>query len=50
MSGRQPFIKNARTAKQLGWVLFIAGGLILYDAYDGRGGHAPWPLGIVLPF
>lgn len=47
---RRPIIGNARTAKLLGWVLFIVGGIVLYDAYDGRGGHAPFPLGAVLPF
>lgn len=47
---RRPFIADARTAKLFGWALFIAGGLVLWDAYDGRGGHAPWPLGMVLPF
>jgi hypothetical protein len=46
----RPFIGNARTAKLLGWVLFAAGALTLYDAYDRRGGKAPWPLSGILPF
>lgn len=47
---RRPIIENARTAKLLGWALFIAGSLALYDAYDGRGQKAAWPLGAVFPF
>lgn len=47
---RKPFFANARTAKLVGWTLFIAGSLALWDAYDGRGGRVPWPLGAVCPF
>jgi len=50
MSGPQPFIKDPLTAKSLGWFLFIAGALVLYDAYDRRGANPTWPLGAILPF
>jgi hypothetical protein len=46
----RPFFTNPTTAKTLGWFLFITGALVLYDAYDRRGGKAPWPMGAVLPF
>ncbi len=46
----RPFFADGRHAKVLGWFLFVAGALVLYDAYDRRGGHAPFPLGAVLPF
>jgi hypothetical protein len=46
----RPFIADIRTAKILGWALFIAGASVLYDAYDRRGGKAPWPLSGILPF
>jgi len=47
---RRPAIADPTFAKVAGWALFIAGALVLYDAYDRRGGHAPFPLGAVLPF
>ena len=46
----RPVISDPRTAKLLGWVLFTAGALVLYDAYDRRGAKAPWPLSGILPF
>lgn len=46
----RPFIANKTTALLLGWVSFAFGALVLYDAYDRRGGKAPWPLSGILPF
>jgi hypothetical protein len=47
---RTPFFSSARTAKLVGWSLFIAGSLALYDAYDGRGTRGPWPASALFPF
>ena len=34
----------------LGWVVLALGLVILYDAYDGRGREASFPLGSILPW
>lgn len=39
---RRPWIKNKRLAIALGLVGFVASVLILYDAYERRGGRAPF--------
>lgn len=37
----RPWIADKRVAATLGVVLFIAACLVLYDAYDRRGGKMP---------
>lgn len=34
----------------IGIILFIAGAMLLWDAWNGRGKDAPWPIGAILPF
>jgi hypothetical protein len=46
---RRPWISDKRTAVALGLGLFLAGVLFLYDAYDRRGGRAPWVIRAFLP-
>jgi hypothetical protein len=46
---RQPWIADKRTAVLLGLMLFVAGAIVLWDAYERRGGRAPWPLRAFLP-
>lgn len=41
-SANQPLIKNEKVAKVLGATLMIAGAIVLYDAYEGRGGSKPF--------
>jgi len=38
---RRPWIPNHRTAVIVGVVLFVAGSLALYDAYEHRGRRSP---------
>lgn len=47
--GRRPWIANARTAAILGVGLFVVSCLILYDAYDRRGGKAPRWISVFTP-
>jgi uncharacterized membrane protein HdeD (DUF308 family) len=49
-TSRRPLVANRTTALAVGWVLFLAGAFLLYDAFDGRGEHVPWPLGAVMPW
>ncbi len=46
----RPWITDGRSALLIGWALFVAGALVLYDAYDRRGRNPRWPLGAILPF
>jgi hypothetical protein len=34
----------------LGLILFLAGALLLYDAFDARGKKMPWPAGAIAPW
>lgn len=38
---RRPWIKNRRAAIVLGSVGFVVSVLVLYDAYERRGGRSP---------
>lgn len=46
---RRPWIADQRTAILVGLALFVAAVLVLYDAYERRGGRTPWPLRPFLP-
>lgn len=46
---RKPWIRDKRAAVLLGLALFVAGVVVLWDAYERRGGRAPWPLRAFLP-
>lgn len=39
---RRPWIPKQRTAVIVGVVLFVAGSLALYDAYEHRGRRSPF--------
>lgn len=47
---RRPLIRNQGTAVLVGAALVVAGFVVLYDAYDGRGGKAPWWMGPFKPW
>ncbi len=47
---RRPLIRDKGTAVIVGGALVAAGFVVLYDAWDGRGGKKPWFLGPVLPW
>lgn len=44
------FIKDRRVEITLGIFLFLAGALLLYDAFDARGKKLPWPAGAIAPW
>lgn len=46
----RPLIANQATATVVGWGLLVAGFVVLYGAYEGRGGRKPWWAGPLLPF
>lgn len=41
---RRPFIRDPVTEALAGLALFIAGAVLLHDAYDARGRKLPWPM------
>lgn len=47
---RGHFIQNRSIEIAVGAILFMLGALLLYDAFDGRGRHLPWPLGAIAPW
>lgn len=47
---RRPLIRNQTTAVVVGLALLASGFVVLYDAWDGRGGRKPWLLGPILPW
>lgn len=47
---RGHFIQDRKTEIILGIVLFMAGALLLFDAFDARGKKMPWPMGAVAPW
>lgn len=44
------YLKNRKTEIIAGIILFLAGALLLYDAFDARGKKAPWPTGAIMPW
>jgi len=48
--GRRPWIRDKRVAIWVGLVLLFLGYVILYDAWEGRGGKKPLFLGPILPW
>lgn len=44
------FIQDRKTEIFLGVFLFLAGALLLYDAFDARGRKLPWPAGAIAPW
>lgn len=47
---RRPWIRNRRLAIFVGVVGFVASCLILYDAYERRGGRSPWLIRMFAPY
>ncbi len=47
---RRPVIRNKRTAVLVGLAMVAGGFVVLYDAYEGRGGKKPAVLGPFLPW
>ena len=50
MRVRHPVVKHKPTAIALGALLVVAGYVILYGAWEGRGGRKPLILGPFLPW
>lgn len=44
------FIKDRKVEIIVGLILFLAGGVMLWDAFDGRGRKMPWPGGAIMPW
>jgi len=40
----KPLLRNRDLALYLGLGLWLAGSVLLYDAYNARGRDKPWPL------
>ena len=47
---RRPWVKDKRTSIVVGSGLTLLGFVILYDAWEGRGGKKPRLLGPILPW
>lgn len=43
-------IKDQKVEITFGILLFIAGMLLLWDAFDGRGKNMPWPASGLMPW
>ena len=43
-------IQNRSTELFVGLILFLAGSLLLYDAFNGRGKPLPWPTNKLAPW
>lgn len=46
----RPLIPSQTLALAVGALLLTVGGILVYDAFEGRGIRSPWPLRIVLPW
>lgn len=44
------FIQKRSVEIIIGLILFMAGCLLLYDAFDSRGKKMPWPGGAIAPW
>jgi hypothetical protein len=44
------FMRDRKKEMVIGFVLFLVGCLLLYDAFDARGKRMPMPAGIVTPW
>lgn len=44
------FIKDRKAEIIIGLILFFAGALLIWDAFDGRGKRVPWPGGALMPW
>lgn len=40
----KPIVRNRELALYLGVGLWLAGAVLLYDAYNARGKDKPWPM------
>lgn len=47
---RRPIVRDQGTAVIVGGALLVAGFVLLYDAFDGRGQRKPRILGPILPW
>lgn len=47
---RGHFMENRRAEIVLGVLLFLIGGCLLWDAFDGRGKKLPWPASGLAPW
>ena len=47
---KRPFIADHKTETAVGLALVVAGFVVLYDAFDGRGRKKPAILGPFLPW
>jgi hypothetical protein len=46
----QHFVKDRRIEIGLGFLAFVIGSYLLWDAYDNRGKNMKFPLGSFMPF
>lgn len=46
---RRPWVADRKTAATVGIVLFAISCLLIYDAYERRGGKAPWIVRLLSP-
>jgi hypothetical protein len=42
MARRKPYFRNRRTALYLGVAAYVAGSMLLWDAYENRGRQRPY--------
>lgn len=47
---RRPYIASQGLEVAVGAAAVLVGFVLLYDAWDGRGGRKPWFLGPILPW
>lgn len=47
---RDTVIRSRGIEVMVGFALFLAGCIVLWDAFDNRGKKMPWPLGGLAPW